>query len=276
MDPKVVLITGCSSGLGLAMTKAFLACGWKVLGLSRQSEHPHIHPSFTPILLDIGQSNDKTVCDTLAPFLENGLDLLVNNAGFALVGALESLEESSIRQQMDVNFFSHVLISKTCIVALRQRKGKIFTISSSFGLIGFPFHSIYCASKFALEGFSEALHYELHGQGIQCTVIEPGRYKTEFGNRMQIIAPTTTLDKSYQASYQGFLQLKSELSAKLANDQRLFAQKICVLAEKKKVPVRVPIDRDSKLPYLIKKYLPSRLFAWLQYKMLAKYFYAAI
>jgi NAD(P)-dependent dehydrogenase (short-subunit alcohol dehydrogenase family) len=276
MDPKIVLITGCSSGLGFAMTQAFLNNGWKVLGLSRQSEHPHSHPLFTPIMLDIGQNNFHAIHDMIAPFLINGLDLLINNAGFAMVGALESLEENHIRLQMDVNFFSHVLITKACLSALRQRRGKIFTISSIFGLIGFPFHSLYCASKFALEGFSEALHYELHGQGIQCTVIEPGRYKTEFGNRMQIVSPTPALDKDYQSSYKGFLRLKHELSQKLPNEQTIFAKKICMLASMTKVPVRLPIDRDSKLPYLLKKYLPSRLFAWLQYKMLAKYFYAPV
>ncbi len=276
MDPKVVLISGCSSGLGFAMAEAFLNCGWKVLGLSRQSDHNHSHPLFTPIMLDIGQSDLSAMQEKLTPLLVSGLDLLINNAGFALVGALESLEENNIRQQMDVNFFSHVLITKVCLPALRQRKGKIFTISSTFGLIGFPFHSLYCASKFALEGFSEALHYELYGQGIQCTVIEPGRYKTEFGNRMQIVSPTPALDENYQSSYKGFLRLKKELSHKLPNDQAHFAQKICELALMKQVPVRVPIDQDSKLPYLLKKYLPSRLFAWLQYKMLAKYFYASV
>lgn len=271
MKSKTVVISGCSSGLGLSMCRLFIHHGWKVLALTRDIQKITIkHPQFQPI--QFNSSQEQSIEAILTPFLQDGLDLLINNAGYALIGALETLQENAIRQQMDVNFISHVLTTKVCLPALRMKAGKIFNLSSLFGLMGCPFHTVYCASKFALEGFSEALHYELKGQGIQCSVIEPGRYKTDFAKNMAIISPTVTQQKIYQESYEGFLRLKQSLSHKKANDVEIFAQKIYQLALMKKVPLRIPVDLDSKIPYLLKKLLPGRLFACMQYKLFSKYF----
>ncbi|MCS5710319.1 SDR family NAD(P)-dependent oxidoreductase [Candidatus Berkiella aquae] len=272
MSTKRVVISGCSSGLGFAMAQAFLDRDWKVIGLSRNEQnHPIAHKNFMLVTINNESLDFNELQKIMISHLTPGIDLLINNAGFALVGALESLDEKSITQQMTVNFLSHVMITKACLPALRKKKGKILNISSAFGLVGFPLHSLYCASKFALEGFSESLYYELHGQGIQCSVIEPGRYKTQFSHHMQVTPPKESLHATYLDSHHGFLRLKQELSNKAANNIDLFAQKIVQLAQRDKLPIRIPIDLDSRLPYLLKKYLPSRLFAWLQYKMIAKY-----
>lgn len=268
---KTVLISGCSSGLGLAMCQIFIQHGWKVLALTRDIEKlPFQHPQLQPILFSLNQASSMAA--VLQPFLQEGLDLLINNAGYALIGAFETLHEDAIRQQMDVNFTSHVLTTQICLPALRMKTGKIFTLSSLFGLVGCPFHTIYCASKFALEGFSEALHYELRGQGIQCSVIEPGRYKTNFANNMTVISPNAFQQPLYQESYTGFLRLKATLSHKKANDISHFAHKIYQLAIMKNAPLRIQVDLDSKIPYLLKKLLPTRLFSSMQYKLFSKYF----
>lgn len=273
MDLKTVVISGCSSGLGEALCQHFLNQNWKVIALTRTIERElFTHPNFQQLTYDPTQADFKKIQALLAPHLQNGLDLLINNAGYALVGALESLDETAMRKQMEVNFFSHVMVTKSCIQALRVKSGKIFNLSSLFGMIGCPFHTLYCASKFAIEGFSEALHYELYPQGIQCSVIEPGRYKTHFGKHMNMMAPNDKDQSIYQDAYQGFLKLKSDLSLKKANDTKRFAEKLFMLANCRKVPLRVPIDLDSKIPYVLKRILPSRLFSSMQYKFFAKYF----
>ncbi len=273
MTSKIALISGCSSGLGLEMLQVFLKNGWQVIAITRNKASIHIeHPNLITISLDLSKSSAQDIKDYIAPHLSKGLDLLINNAGFALVGAFETLGEIEIREQMEVNFFSHLFITKACLEALRKRKGKIFTLSSVFGLMGCPYHTLYCASKFALEGFSEALHYEVHNQGIQCTVIEPGRYHTQFGNNMKIVEPSLSHQENYAKSYQGFMRLKQKLKAKKANNTLAFANKIFQLTQQEKTPLRVPIDLDSKIPFLIRKYLPTALFSWLQYKLFAKHF----
>ena len=270
---KSVLISGISSGLGLAMTQVFLTDGWRVIALTRSKENLSVeHPNLIALSINLSKTSSLHIQDILAPHLKEGLDLLINNAGFALIGAFETLDEAAIRQQMEVNFFAHLFVSKACLEALRKRKGKIFNLSSLFGLMGCPYHSMYCASKFAIEGFSEALHYEIANQGIQCTVIEPGRYHTQFGINMNIVEPTRLFEKNYLNSYQGFMQLKHKLKVKRANNIMQFANRILKLANKTKLPLRIPLDFDSKGPYLLKKYLPLHLFSWLQYKLFSKHF----
>src|SRR5690606_17317312 len=119
------------------MCEYFLNQNWKVIALTRTTDkllfnHPHFYQlSYHPAQADL-----KTIQNLLTPHLQEGLDLLINNAGYALIGAFESLDETAMRAQMEVNFFLHLLVTKTCIPFLRMRLGKIFNLSSLFGMLG--------------------------------------------------------------------------------------------------------------------------------------------
>ncbi len=275
---KTLLISGASGGLGFEVAQYFLQKSWRVIILTRSKNNITLkHHNLIIIESEHSVTGIKNSYKPLQHALnDSGLDLLINNAGFALVGALEYLSEDDINNQMQVNFLSHVYLTKLCLPYLRKNSGKIMNISSLFGGMGCPFHSLYCASKYAIEGFSEALHYELKPQKIACSIIVPGRHHTKFGANMQVVQPKDKQDKLkniYGEQYQGFYKLKQKLTDKKANNPQRFAQKIYQLSKRSHLPVKIAVNLDSHIPQAIRKYTPSWLYAWLQNKMFSKYFY---
>lgn len=274
MSPKTVLITGVSSGLGQAMMRAFLRQGWQVYGVTRDKSHIiDSEPLLTIIECAHHQTAIAQKSEVISRHIHNGLDVLVNNAGYALVGALESLSDENINQQLQVNLLSHISLTRLCIPYLRKTQGKILNISSLFGKMSCPFHSLYCASKHAIEGFSEALHYELKPHNIQCSIIVPGRHHTQFGANMAIQTPASPYHAIYDKQYNGFYRLKAKLTHKKGNDPDFFANKIIQLAQQPYLPCRIAVNHDSKIPSLIQKYVPGKLYAYMQNKLFAQYFY---
>lgn len=272
-NPKTLLISGGSSGLGAAVIRYFLEHDWRVIVLSRDKSSVQTHPNLVTLTCEHSTKGIDQVYEQLETYLQEGLDLLINNAGFALVGALESLDASDIYQQLETNLVSHIYLSKKCIPFLRRARGKIFNISSLFGMMGCPLHSIYCASKYAIEGFSESLHFELKPQQIQCCCIVPGRHHTRFGANMKIVDMQAPEQKIYQGLYQGFLNLKQMLTSKKANDPEQYAAKLYKLSLKNKLPPRIAVNPDSYLPYIIRKIYPDRLYHWGQNMLYSKHFY---
>ncbi|MCS6904512.1 MAG: SDR family NAD(P)-dependent oxidoreductase [Bacteroidia bacterium] len=189
---KVWLITGCSTGIGLILAQEVLrSCPQaQVIATARQPNS--IEPLFeevdsnrlliTRLDVTIREQIQQTVNAAIQKF--GGIDILVNNAGYGLEGALEELTEEEIRLQMETNFFGLVFLTQACIPIMRQQKsGYIINISSVAGLRGFRGMSMYCASKFAVVGLSEALSQELAPFGIRVSVIEPGPYRTDWAGR---------------------------------------------------------------------------------------------
>ncbi len=175
---SVVLVTGASSGIG-ATSAAFLAeRGYRVYGGSRGAVTA---AGVEPITLDV--SDDASVARAVEIILakEGRLDILVNNAGFGIAGAVEDTSIDEVRAQFDVNFFGVLRVCRAVLPGMRQQKaGYIVNIGSIGGLIAIPFQGFYSASKFALEGFSEALRLEVRPFGIQVVLIEPGDHRTSF------------------------------------------------------------------------------------------------
>ena len=112
------------------------------------------------------------------------LDALVNNAGYGLFGVFEELSEDLIRKQMEVNFFGCVLLTQALLPSIRATRGVILNLSSMLGFFAPPMSSLYCASKFAIEGWSESLHFELAPHGVRVVLIEPGSFNTQFGSNL--------------------------------------------------------------------------------------------
>jgi NAD(P)-dependent dehydrogenase (short-subunit alcohol dehydrogenase family) len=173
-----VLITGCSSGYGKAAAKLFASRGWNVIATMRNPDDGRRLTDLNNILvlrLDVQDrdSIDKAITEAISHF--GRIDAVVNNAGYGLFSPFEPASREAIQKQFDVNVFGAMDVIRAILPHFRaNRSGTIINISSGAGAFGAAMASIYCASKFALEGFSESLSYELAGLGIKVKIIEPG------------------------------------------------------------------------------------------------------
>jgi NAD(P)-dependent dehydrogenase (short-subunit alcohol dehydrogenase family) len=185
---KTVLITGTSSGFGKATTRHFVQHGWNVVATMRRPEREQELTGLSDVLvtrLDVqdGQSITDSIQAGIARF--GRIDAVVNNAGFGLFGLFEATPVKKIQEQFDVNVFGVMNVTQGILPHFRKNKsGLILNVSSGAGVFALPMISLYCASKFALEGFSESLSYELASQNITVKIIEPGGViSTNFGKR---------------------------------------------------------------------------------------------
>jgi NAD(P)-dependent dehydrogenase (short-subunit alcohol dehydrogenase family) len=176
---KVVLVTGASSGLGRAMAEHLSAVGYIVFGTSRK----RAGSTGAVRMLALDVTDDVSVQQTIGQVIaETGrIDVLVNNAGIGLCGAVEDTSVDEARWQFETNFFGTVRVTRAVLPHMRQNgKGRVITVSSLAGMAALPFQPYYSAAKFALEGWNEALRLELAGSVIDCTTINPGDFKTGF------------------------------------------------------------------------------------------------
>jgi len=187
---KTVLISGCSSGIGKAAAKLFAKKNWNVIATLRSPEKENELSGANNLMiekLDVqdGESVTRAVESGIARF--GKIDALINNAGFSLGGVFESIPREKIQEQFAVNVFGLMDVTRALLPHFRKNKsGLIINISSRAGFVGLPMNAFYSASKFALEGFSEALSYELASQNIIVKLIEPsgGVSSTHFGKRV--------------------------------------------------------------------------------------------
>ena len=192
-NQKVWLVTGTSKGLGLHLTKTLLSLGYVVIATSRNTDilqHKILEnrENLYPVKLDI--TSDKAVKECIEKIMEKlgRIDVVVNNAGYSLVGSMEEMSDEEFRATMDVNLFGTVNIIRHLMPYFRKRKhGHIINISSNAGYIGFEKASSYNASKFALIGISEALAEEVGNFGIKVSVVAPGQFRTEFMNSINYV-----------------------------------------------------------------------------------------
>lgn len=194
IDSKVWFITGSNSGFGLSLSKAVLAKGDKVVATTRHPEAiedlvKQYSNTLKVVSLDITKPKEISSAINVALATFGQIDVLVNNAGIATMGAVEEIEDEQTRHQFEVNCFGTLNVIKATLSCFRQRKsGHIINISSAGGLTSFPGSGIYSTTKFAIEGYSEALAQELAPLGVKLTLIEPGGFRTN------IQSSTTTSD----------------------------------------------------------------------------------
>ncbi|MDB6078721.1 MAG: short-chain dehydrogenase [Akkermansiaceae bacterium] len=217
---KTVLITGASSGIGKTAAKHFSANGWNVIATMRRPEEETGLTALPDLLVARLDVQDPA---SIAVAIEAGIarfgkiDVLINNAGFGLFGIFESTPREKIQEQFDVNVFGLMDVTRAILPHFReQQAGVIVNISSGAGVFALPMISLYCASKFALEGFSEALSYELSSQGISVKFVEPGGVvSTNFGQRSYAEAE----GHDPIASYSSFTGQALEIFAGLRNSR---------------------------------------------------------
>lgn len=182
---KTILITGASSGIGEATAKHFQAKGWNVVATMRNpgkagelAELDNLHVA----KLDVTDPTTITAAVNAGIRRFGRIDVLLNNAGYGAYGALEAFSMARIRRQFDTNVIGLMEVTKAVLPHMREnRAGTIVNISSIGGQVTFPLGTLYHGTKFAVEGLSEALHYELEPLGIRVRIVEPGMIKTNFG-----------------------------------------------------------------------------------------------
>lgn len=257
--PNVILITGASSGIGKACAEYLAKKGNLVYGTSRKELKSN---QKNLVFLQMNVTNRESVEKGIRLIIEEQgkIDVVVNNAGMGILGALELATEKEIRLQIDTNFYGVVNVCSTVTPYFRKQKsGKIINISSVGGVMGLPYQGFYSASKFAIEGYSEALSLELHQFNIRVVIIEPGDFNTGFtGNR--IISEATMNDNDYKTSAETALRLieKEELNGCHPNK---IAKLIDKIIRKRKPRFRYPVGKfEQVLSIYAKRFLPARLY----------------
>ncbi|KPH15218.1 SDR family oxidoreductase [Chryseobacterium sp. ERMR1:04] len=202
---KTIFITGASSGLGKATAKLFQSKGWNVIATMRKpEEETELTQLENVTVLKLDVANPEELTKTIDYVLTNyEIDVVLNNAGYGLVGPLEAFTDEQIKTQIETNLMGVIRITKGFTPYFRERKeGVLINITSSFGLIGFPTCSIYSATKFAVDGFSESMGYELAQFGVQVKVVAPGGIQTDFAGR--------SLDGAQHKAYQKLMDKVQE------------------------------------------------------------------
>jgi len=202
---KVVLITGCSTGIGSDLAQRLTQSGYTVVATARKAETMDDLECALKLPLDVTQSDsvNNAVAETLKQF--GRIDVLVNNAGYAIRGALEEIPDEQARQVFEVNVFGVLRMIRAVVPHMREQKaGRIINISSIAGKLSTPANGAYSATKFALEALNDALRLELAPFGIQVISIEPGAIKTQFDETAQLHARNILANKKspYQPLYQ--------------------------------------------------------------------------
>lgn len=189
---KTIFITGASTGVGKATAKLFAEKGWNVIATMRKPENEtelHSIPNITLLTLDV--TNKEQISEvTQKAIALNDIDVVFNNAGYGLIGPLEAYSDEQIQQQLNTNLLGVIRVTQSFIPYFRQKKNGLFITTSSLGgLVTYPFCSIYHASKWAIEGWSESMAFELNQFDIGIKTVSPGSIKTDFlGRSMELVS----------------------------------------------------------------------------------------
>lgn len=213
---QTILITGASSGIGKATAERFQSEGWNVIATMRDpSSGTELHSRENTLVTRLDVTNSESITSAVADGIERfgTIDVLLNNAGYGAYGALEAFTMDRIRRQFDTNVIGLMEVTKAVLPHMREnRSGTIINISSIGGQITFPLGSLYHGTKFAVEGLSEALHYELQPLGIHVRIVQPGMIKTNFGGSSFDFAVDETL-QDYAPTADAMGRLFGQLAA---------------------------------------------------------------
>jgi len=245
---KVWLITGCSSGLGRALAEEVLASGDIAALTARDTATLTDLVASCPdraiaLKLDVTDSTAIQAAVDEAVARLGRIDVLVNNAGFGTVGALEEIDDLYADQAMDANFFGVYRMCRAVLPAMRrQASGSIINVSSMLGFSGAAGYAFYSAAKFAVEGLSEALAAEVAPFGIKVTIIQPGPFRTDFRKRSMRVAP---VHPAYSKSLSAFREGLLAGDGKQPGDPRKAARLMIDIANAEEPPLRLPVGKAA-------------------------------
>ena len=262
-----VLITGTSTGFGRVATELLAARGWRVFAtmrdlarkepLERALKEAGLSERVTFVQLDVTDpSSIEAAVESVLAQTGNTLDAVVHNAGIAVAGVLEDLSEADIRRVMETNFLGVLNLTRVLLPTFRaQRRGRIVLVSSQAAFAGQPGNSMYCASKWALEGWAESLAYEVDPFGIDIVLIEPGPYRTEIWNSTKWVTPANS---AYLPWLKRLRQAADRL-ARTSGDPKEVAAVIAKALESRRPRFRYQVGFLAKLDYFLRGKMPTRL-----------------
>jgi NAD(P)-dependent dehydrogenase (short-subunit alcohol dehydrogenase family) len=256
MGNPVAVVTGVSSGIGKATARALVGRGYRVFGTAR-SQTSAMPAKVERVLLDVrdAASIEAGVREVLAK--AGRIDLLVNNAGGSMVGAIEETSLEQAQELFDLNFFGAVRMTQAVLPSMRaQKSGRIVFISSVVGFLPAPFMGFYSASKHAMEGLAESLDHETRTLGIRAVLVEPGFTRTNIGsNRM---SPGGRVDDYAAARDRAFENVTAQGSA--GDEPSVVAEAVLEAATAVKPRLRYPAGKRAALLARLRRYLPASIF----------------
>jgi len=250
---KVALVTGSSSGIGFETSLALARNGYYTFASMRNLEKaPKIQDvskkeNLNLEVIELDVNNEDSVKSTIQDIIskKGRIDVLVNNAGYMLFGAVEDVSVDELRKQFETNFFSIVrIIQEVAPLMRKQKDGIIVNISSVVGRLGFPGTSAYISTKFALEGLSECMRYELSPYGVKTIIIEPGAIKTNFMSSMETAQPKP--DSPYKEMNEKILNNVKMLLEMGTHPSEVAKTVIKAIGEKEPLP-RYIVGNDAQM-----------------------------
>lgn len=248
-SPKLIFITGVSSGFGRALAQEALAAGHRVAGTVRSTEARQVFEALAPgaafgYVLDV---TDVDAIDGVVAEVERTagpIDVLVNNAGYGHEGIMEESPLAEMRRQFDVNVFGAVAMMKAVLPYMRaRRRGHILNITSMGGYITMPGIAYYCGSKFALEGISDVVGKEVKAFGIAVTAVAPGSFRTDWAGRSMVRTPRAIAD--YDSLFDPIRHARVEKSGKQLGDPAKAARAMLAVIGSETPPAHLLLGSDA-------------------------------
>lgn len=274
MQPKVILITGASSGMGYQTARILAEQGHRVYGAARRVEKIEELAPYGVQALRLDITDEQSVTQVVQELIEREgrIDVLINNAGYGYFGAIEDVPISDAKHQFEVNIFGLARITQEVLPYMRaQKSGRIVNLASVAGHVTLAFGAWYNATKYALEAFSDALRMEVKPFGIDVVIIEPGAIRTDWG----IIAADHLREVSKGGAYeQDGLRVAEGLRriylSKIPTNPAVISRKIAKAAVCRCPRTRYRTGRGAKLMVFFHQILPTRLWDYLVVKSMTK------
>lgn len=250
---KVWFVTGASKGLGMQLVKKLLASNYRVAATSRSAlslikELGKASDNFLPLEMNLTDNEDVKAAITACVNHFGQIDVVVNNAGYALIGTLEELSEQEVKSNFEVNVFGSLNVIRNVAPIFRnQQSGHIFNISSIGGYIGsFPGFGIYCSTKFAVAGFTEALAEEMKAFKVHTTLVYPGYFRTNFLSQGSVQTASSPIS-AYEAAREMENAHLKEINGNQPNDPEKAAEVLIALSKEENPPVHFFMGKDAYL-----------------------------
>lgn len=258
VEPQpTALLTGASSGIGRATATALTKAGYRVIGTSRSATPNEVRDGVRMIACDVTSDDSVAAAVALAHAELGRIDLLVNNAGVGITGAVEESSLDQVRALFETNYFGVVRMSAAVLPIMRQhRSGRILNLGSALGLIPAPYSGHYSATKHALEGYSESLDHEVREFGVRVIVIEPAATRTAFDtSTVPSDRPLAVYDAS-RAKY----RLAFERAMAVADTAESVAETVVLAARDRTPRLRYPSGKAARQVAFARRFLPRSLF----------------
>ncbi len=262
---KIVLITGCSSGIGAALARAFHSRGHRVYATARRPDSlaPLAQEGMATLALDVDDDGSIEAAVAAVRAAEGRIDILVNNAGFSRVGAVLDLQREDLRGQYETNVISPAVVVQQALPLLRQAvtdegRALVVNIGSIVGLLTTPFTGAYCSSKSAIHAISDALRMELAPFGIQVVTVQPGGVRSSFGDHAEagIRLPESSLYRPIESA----IHARAQAGQQNATPTEAFVEPVVEKLLADRVPPIIRGGAGSVKFVMLKRLLPTRMF----------------